>query len=226
MSRTALLLGATGLVGGLVLQRLLASSDWRQVTVIGRRAPGVSHEKLRFVEADLGQLERYIGEFSVTDVFCCLGTTLKQAGSKQAFARVDLDFCVAAARQARAAGVQRFLMISAVNANRNGVSFYARTKGEAEHQIAALGLPCVVFIQPSLLKGKRGEFRLGEEIGLTALAAVMPLVRWTQADWLPIEAQTVADAMVAAALHGPSAGVHRLRYRDLQKFSQQFLLNN
>jgi uncharacterized protein YbjT (DUF2867 family) len=226
VSRSALLLGATGLVGGLVLARLLASDEWQQVTVIGRRAPDVSHKKLRFVESDLGQLERHVGEFAVTDVFCCLGTTLKQAGSKQAFARVDLDFCVAAAAQAKAAGVQRFLMISAVNANRNGVSFYARTKGEAEYQIAALGLPCVVFIQPSLLKGKRGEFRLGEEIGLTTLAAVMPLVRWTRADWLPIDAQTVADAMVAAALKGPTAGVHRLRYRDLEKFSQQLLLNH
>ena len=226
MSRSALLLGATGLVGGLVLKRLLALPEWQQVTVIGRRAPDISHEKLRFVEADLGQLERHVGEFSVTDVFCCLGTTLKQAGSKEAFARVDLDFCVAAATQAKAAGVQRFLMISAVNASRNGISFYARTKGEAEHRIAALGLPCVVFIQPSLLKGKRNELRLGEEIGLTTLAAVMPLVRWSQADWLPIEAQTVADAMVAAALSGPSAGVHRLRYRDLQKFAKQLLLNH
>lgn len=225
MSRSALLLGATGLVGGLVLKRLLASPDWRQVTVIGRRAPDIIHDKLRFVEADLGQLERHIGEFSVSDVFCCLGTTLRQAGSKEAFARVDLDFCVAAATQAKAAGVQRFLMVSAVNANRNGVSFYARTKGEAEHQIAALGLPCVVFIQPSLLKGKRGEFRFGEEVGLTTLAAVMPLVRWTQADWLPIEAQTVADAMVAAARSGPSSGVHRLRYRDMQKFAKQLLSN-
>ncbi len=226
MSRSALLFGATGLVGGLVLKRLLALPEWQQVTVIGRRAPDVSHEKLRFVEADLAQLERHIGEFSVTDVFCCLGTTLKQAGSKEAFARVDLDFCVAAATQAKAAGVQRFLMISAVNASRQGISFYARTKGEAEHRIAKLGLPCVVFIQPSLLKGKRSEHRLGEEIGLTTLAAVMPLVRWSQADWLPIEAQTVADAMVVAALSGPSSGVHRLRYRDMQKFAKQLLPNH
>ncbi len=226
MSRSALLLGATGLVGGLVLSRLLASGQWQQVTVIGRRAPDVSHEKLRFVEADLSELERHAGEFAVTDVFCCLGTTLKQAGSKQAFARVDLDFCVAAATQAKAAGVQRFLMISAVNANRKSMQFYARTKGEAEHQIAALGLPCVLFVQPSLLKGKRNEFRLGEEIGLTTLAAVMPLVRWTRADWLPVEAQTVADAMVAAALKGPATGVHRLRYRDMEELSQQLSLNH
>lgn len=226
MSRSALLLGATGLVGSLVLKRLLASPEWNQVTVIGRRAPDIRHEKLRFVEADLGQLEHHVGEFSVTDVFCCLGTTLKQAGSKEAFARVDLDFCVAAATQAKAAGVQRFLMISAVNANRHGVGYYARTKGEAEHRIAALGLPCVMFVQPSLLKGKRSEFRLGEEIGLNTLAVVMPLLRWSQANWLPIEAQTVADAMVAAAMNGPATGVHRLRYRDLQKFAKQLLPNH
>jgi uncharacterized protein YbjT (DUF2867 family) len=221
MTRHALLLGATGLVGGLLLQRLLSSSQWQQVTVIGRREPAQTHPRLRFIQADLGQLHDYVAEFAVDDVFCCLGTTIKQAGSEQAFARVDLEFCVAAATQAKAAGARRFLMVSAVNANRRGISFYGRTKGEAEHRIAGLGLPVVFFIQPSLLKGERSEVRIGEEIGLRTLGVVMPLVRWTRADWLPVDARVVADAMVAAALYGPTDGVHRLRYRDLQNYSEK-----
>ncbi|MEE4249811.1 MAG: NAD(P)H-binding protein [Alcanivoracaceae bacterium] len=221
MSRRAVVLGATGLVGGLLLQRLLQRDDWQQVTVLGRRAPDASHPKLHFVEADLGNMADYASEFSCDDVFCCLGTTLRQAGSKEAFARVDLDYCVAAAEQAKAGGATRFVMISAVNANRNGVSFYARTKGQAEQQVSAKNIPATFFVQPSLLKGKRSEFRFGEEFGLKTIGLVMPLVRWSQADWLPIEAETVADAMVAAALLGPESGVHRLRYRDLQEYAQQ-----
>lgn len=221
MSRRAVVLGATGLVGGLLLQRLLQRDDWQQVVVLGRRAPDISHAKLHFVEADLARMADYAAQFAVDDVFCCLGTTLRQAGSKEAFARVDLDFCVAAAQQAKAAGAKRFLMISAVNANRSGLSFYARTKGLAEQKVIEQKIPATFFIQPSLLKGQRNEFRFGEEFGLKTIGLFMPLVRWSQADWLPIEAQTVADAMVAAALTGPAAGVHRLRYRDLHKYAQQ-----
>jgi uncharacterized protein YbjT (DUF2867 family) len=123
MSRRAVVLGATGLVGGLVLARLLQRDEWQQVVVLGRRAPDISHPKLRFVAADLGRMADYAAEFAASDVFCCLGTTLRQAGSKEAFSRVDLDYCVAAAEQARSAGVERFIMISAVNANRNGCLF-------------------------------------------------------------------------------------------------------
>jgi len=221
MSRRAIVLGATGLVGGLLLNRLLQRDEWQQITVLGRRPPELSHPKLRFVEADLARMHDYAVEFAGDDVFCCLGTTLRQAGSKEAFARVDLDDCVAAAEQARSAAAKRFLIISAVNANPDSLAFYARTKGQAEKQIIEKGIPATFFIQPSLLKGQRNEFRFGEEVGLKAIGLFMPLVRWSQADWLPVEAQTVADAMVAAALSGPATGVYRLRYRDLQEYAQQ-----
>jgi uncharacterized protein YbjT (DUF2867 family) len=151
MSRRALLLGATGLVGGLVLERLLQRPEWSSIVLLGRRHPPNSADKLDRIDANLDQLSRYEEAFRVDDVFCCLGTTLRQAGSREAFARVDLDYCVAAAELARASGVQRFLMVSAVNANPRGLSFYARTKGQAERRITELGLPATVFMQPSLL---------------------------------------------------------------------------
>ncbi|MDF1629818.1 MAG: NAD(P)H-binding protein [Alcanivoracaceae bacterium] len=221
MSRRAVVLGATGLVGGLLLSRLLQRDDWQQVTVLGRRAPELTHPKLRFVEANLDQMANYLADFSVDDVFCCLGTTLRQAGSKEAFARVDLDYCVAAAEQAKSAGAGRFIMVSAVNADPGALAFYARTKGLAEQQIVDKKIPLTFFMQPSLLKGARNEFRFGEAFGLKAIGLLMPLVRWTEADWLPVEAQTVADAMVAAALSDAAAGVYRLRYAKLQKYAQQ-----
>jgi uncharacterized protein YbjT (DUF2867 family) len=229
MSRHALLLGATGLVGSFLLARLLHSDEWQQVTVLGRREPTLPatlnadlyKNKLRFITADLTAMADFAAEFSVDDVFCCLGTTLRQAGSKEAFAQVDLDFCVAAAKQAKIAGAKRFLMVSAVNANAKGLSFYARIKGQAEQQVIAEQLPATFFMQPSLLQGKREEFRLAEELGVKGIGLVMPLLRWSQASWLPVEADVVADAMAAAALFGPTSGVHRLRYAELQSYAQQ-----
>ncbi|MFN3713316.1 MAG: NAD(P)H-binding protein [Alcanivoracaceae bacterium] len=223
MSRSALLLGATGLVGGLVLERLLQRPEWSSITLLGRRHPSIAADtdKIHRIDANLDQLSGHSQAFQVDDVFCCLGTTLRQAGSREAFARVDLDYCVAAAELARASGVQRFLMVSAVNANPRGVSFYARTKGEAERRIGELGFPVTIFMQPSLLQGHRQEFRFGEEAGLKTLGLVMPLVRWSQADWLPVQASAVADAMVSAALHGPQQGIARLRYRQIHQYAEQ-----
>ncbi|MCC1496366.1 NAD(P)H-binding protein [Alcanivorax sp. 1008] len=221
MSRRAVVLGATGLVGGLLLNRLLQRDEWQQITVLGRRPPELTHPKIRFVQANFDQMEDYLAEFSVDDVFCCLGTTLRQAGSKEAFIRVDLDYCVAAAEQAKSGGATRFIMVSAVNANPRALAFYARTKGLAEQQIIDKKIPLTFFMQPSLLKGARNEFRFGEQFGLKAMGVLMPLVNWTKADWLPVEAQTVADAMVAAALSDAAAGVYRLRYAKLQKYAQQ-----
>ncbi|PKM22875.1 MAG: hypothetical protein CVV10_02155 [Gammaproteobacteria bacterium HGW-Gammaproteobacteria-14] len=221
MSRRAVILGATGLIGGALLRTLLQQSQWQQLTLVGRRHPDIEADpRIRLVTASLDDLDQHKTEFAVDDVFCCLGTTLRQAGSKAAFERVDKTFCVHAAQQAAAAGAKRFIMVSAVNANRHGISFYARTKGEAEREVIAAGVPMTAFMQPSLLQGHRAEFRLGEEIGLKTLALVMPLARWTRADWLPIEAQTVANAMVAVALQGPDTGIHRLRYQQMSQYAE------
>lgn len=228
MTRRALVLGATGLVGGLLLRRLLAHPAWTSVTVIGRRIPPwcdqlapAARDKLRVRTTDLDALSRQASEFAVDDVFCCLGTTLKKAGSRSAFVRVDRDYCVAAARLAKQAQVQRFIMVSAVNANPRGLVFYARVKGEAEREIAALGLASTIFMQPSLLRGERSEQRSAEGIGLAMLGITLPVVAWTGASWLPIDAHTVADAMLAVALDGPTAGVHRLRYRQMQEVASR-----
>lgn len=225
MSRKALLLGATGLIGARVLERLLDSDVWQQVTVLSRRAldsvPSIGADKLRVVQTDLDTMQAQAAEFAVQDVFCCLGSTMKQAGSREAFYRVDHDYCVQAAYLARQGGAQRFLMVSAVNADAKGVSFYARTKGEAERHVIEAGVPLTVFMQPSLLRGRRAEFRLGEEAGLLVTGLALPLVRWTRASWLPVESDSVADAMVAAALHGPASGVLRLRYAEIQDYAQK-----
>jgi uncharacterized protein YbjT (DUF2867 family) len=220
--RHALLLGSTGLIGGYVLERLLKSDDYASVTLIGRRHPEVEHDKLSALTCDLASLGEHANAFRVDDVFCCLGTTLRAAGSRAAFYQVDHDYCVAAAALAQQERAVRFLMVSAVNARASSkVSYYARVKGEAERDVIACGLSAVTFMQPSLLEGERDELRFGEEIGQTAMALIKPFVSWSKADWLSIQADVVADAMVGAALQTSSQAVERIRYRRMVALSDK-----
>lgn len=210
----ALLLGATGLIGSHVLQRLLADPYWHDVQVISRRPLGIEHEKLRTTVLPLAQMASRPELFAVDAVFCCLGTTLRAAGSRAAFRQVDFDFCVQAAELARAQGARHFLMVSAFNARAQSPVFYSRVKGEAEAAVASLDFPSLSIFQPSLLLGQRDTRRAGEYAAGLALQAVRPLASWSGAGWLPIEAAHVADAMLVAGRE-PKPGTRRLRYRDM-----------
>lgn len=217
MAGQALLLGATGLIGSHLLRQLLEHDVYDSVRLVGRRHPDIDDPRIETVTCDLDALASCPpGTFRVDVVFCCLGTTLRKAGSREAFHKVDHDYCLAAATLAKAAGVRHFVMVSAVNANANGVSYYARVKGETERDVMALGLPRITFMQPSLLEGERDEMRFAEEMGIKAMSLVKPLLGWTRADWLPVPAVDVATAMwMAAGTEGPAC--QRLRYRDIER---------
>lgn len=222
VGRHALLLGSTGLIGRYVLGRLLKSDAYSSVTLIGRRHPDVKHEKLTTLTCDLTSLSQHPKAFRVDDIFCCLGTTIRAAGSRSAFYQVDHDYCVVAANMARQEKVSRFLMVSALNANASSrVSYYARVKGEVERDVVAVGLPSVTFMQPSLLEGERDELRFGEEIGQAAMTLLKPFTSWSKADWLSIPAEVVADAMVGAAMLPSSQAVVRMRYRRMMALSDK-----
>jgi len=222
MTRKALLLGATGLVGNDCLANLLESDEYEQVRVLCRRPLSVEHPKLDVQVADLDAMEACQSHFQVDDVFCCLGTTMKKAGSRQAFRHVDHDLVVQAAQMAQRSSVQRFLVVSAVNANDGSPFFYARVKGQMETALSGLGLPLVAIFQPSLLRGQREERRLAEDWGNIFNRVIDPLIRWTDAYWLPVDSQKVADAMVGMALEGPQTGLYKLRYRDFLVYAGKF----
>jgi len=203
MTRKALLLGATGLVGNDCLANLLESDEYEQVRVLCRRPLSIEHPKLDVQVVDLDKMEACQSYFQVDDVFCCLGTTMKKAGSRQDFRHVDHDLVVLAGQMALRAGVQRFLVVSAVNANARSPFFYARVKGQMEKALVKLELPLLAILQPSLLRGQRNDRRPAE-------------------DWLPVDSQKVADAMVGMALEGPQTGLYKLRYRDFLVFAGKF----
>jgi uncharacterized protein YbjT (DUF2867 family) len=198
--RTAVVAGPTGLVGSEVVTRLLDESAFRRVVALSRR-PLARNEKLEVVDAAYDTLERALGGVSDADspldVFCCIGTTIAAAGSESAFRRVDHDYVLALGRWARGARAHRMLVISAMGADPGSRLFYNRVKGETERDLAALGLPSLVIVRPSLLSGERSEFRLGERL---ALAAARPLRALLPAGVRPIAAADVAQAMIDAAL--------------------------
>jgi uncharacterized protein YbjT (DUF2867 family) len=190
----ALILGYTGAVGSALLEELVKSDKVNSIVCLGRRPAAYDHHKIQFVQADLSKLVNHLDAFSgISRVYCCLGTTMKQAGSKEAFKKVDYNMVVDAANIAKQAGVTHFSLISAVGADAKSNIFYNRVKGETESALEAVGFDRISIYRPGLLLGERKEVRVGERIG----AAILPLIQWIfPARFRAIQVRTVAKAML------------------------------
>lgn len=186
-----LLAGATGLTGEHLLDRLLSEPTISRV-LAPSRAPLAEHPHLDNPVGALAELLPSL-EGPIDSAFCCLGTTIRQAGSQEAFRAVDHDLVLAFARRARELGARHFLVISAMGANPGSSVFYNRVKGETEAALKAMDWPQLTIARPSLLLGPRREFRLGER-----LAA--PLLRWIPGKYRGIEAAVLARALWRLAL--------------------------
>jgi uncharacterized protein YbjT (DUF2867 family) len=186
-----LLAGATGLTGEHLLDRLLNEPTVARVLAPSRR-PLAAHPHL---ENPVGELAALLPQLSgnVDIAFCCLGTTLKQAGSEAAFRAVDHDLVLAFAERARALGARHLLVISALGADAHSAVFYNRVKGELEAALQAQDWPQLTIVRPSLLLGARREFRLGERL-------LAPLARWIPGKYRGIKACTLAHALWRLAL--------------------------
>lgn len=197
--RTALVLGATGLVGARLLACLLADPAWARVVVLGRRATGEAHPKLEEHLIDFDHLEDHAGRFAADDLFCCLGTTIKQAGSEDAFRRVDYVYAFEAARLAANAGAEQLLVVSSLGANPRSRTFYLRIKGELEKNLARLTFRSTVFFRPSFLLGARAQPRPLETLMAGFLRGLWWLIIGPLGRYRPIAADDVAAAMVEVA---------------------------
>jgi uncharacterized protein YbjT (DUF2867 family) len=211
VKRKVLVLGATGLVGCEIVEGLVADESVAEVRALVRRslerwAPTV---KLRELIADFDTLDAHPEWFRVDQVFCALGTTIRKAGSREAFRRVDFDYAFAVARLAHAQGARHFLLVSAVGADARSRIFYSRVKGELEDAVRAVGYTSVTIARPSVLVGARAELRVGELV-MKQLAPLFP------AAWKPVQARQVASALVRAA-RGERPGVEILANAALRK---------
>jgi uncharacterized protein YbjT (DUF2867 family) len=213
--RTALLAGANGLVGGYVLDLLLDAPDFGRTYAITRRPLGREHSRLANRILQFDKLETQLKGTTCHVAFCCLGTTIKRAGSEKAFRQVDFDYVLSFARAARVAQAQRFVVVSAASANAQSKNFYLRVKGEMEQALEALQFPSLDILQPSLLLGFRRELRPLELGAMLVMPLVNPLLGGTRQHLRAISARKVAAAAVGAARSG-RRGVYRYTYSALQ----------
>lgn len=198
-TRNALIVGASGLVGGHCLRLLLESDRYSQVIAVSRRDLPIIHPKLDQQIINFDRIESFASDLAADDVYCCLGTTIKKAGSKEEFRKVDYTYVTELARITASKNATQFLVVSATGADASSFIFYNKVKGEMEQYVTQLGFNTVHIFQPSLLLGVREEERTGEEI---ASKVMLPLSRFMVGPlkkYKPIEAETVAKAMLHAA---------------------------
>lgn len=216
--KTAILIGATGLVGGHCLNLLLASPAYSKVIAVSRRPVPVKHKKLVRVETpSFENLGTALDGVTADDAFCCLGTTIRQAGTKAEFHRVDYGYALEFAHRVLRNGASHFLMVSAIGAQARSPVFYNRVKGLLEKDVVALGFARTSIFRPSLLVGERGDvLRPAEAISIRLSAIIAPFLRGPLRSIHPITGADVAAAMVACAQSAAEKGVSIYRYDEMQ----------
>ena len=220
-----MLLGATGLTGGWVLQGLLAREEVSQVVALVRHKLPTLSDKLVQHEVDFDKLDNHAELFDVDIIICCLGTTIKKAGSKDQFRKVDLGYPLKAGELGRAQGVGAYILMSAIGASSSSTIFYNRVKGELEDALKDLDYPYLSIYHPSLLLGDRKEHRTAEALGIKAMPLVNSLLIGPLARYQGIEASTVASAMVneACSLASESVAepmVQNREYEDIVRLAE------
>ncbi|KHF38135.1 oxidoreductase [Halalkalibacter okhensis] len=197
--RTALVVGATGLIGQFLVKKLEQQPEYKKIYLFVRRDMEVVSEKteVRVVSFDLLEEKDFP---QVDDVYCCLGTTIKKAKTKEAFKQVDYEYPLKIARAALKKGAKQFLVVSAIGANETSRFFYSRVKGEVEKAVMNLAYAHIHIFRPSLLLGKRQEVRIGEKIGEWGAKLAKPWLRGPFAKYRAISGEQVAQVMVARAL--------------------------
>jgi len=197
-AHSALIVGASGLVGGECLRLLLRDPRYAQVTVVTRRPLGAAaaHRKAREIVVDFDRLEALRADLRAEHVFCALGTTIGKAGSKARFRQVDFEYPRRLAELTLANGARHLSLVSALGASTSSAFFYSRVKGELEDTLRAMGWPGLCLVRPSVIAGDREEVRQLERVS-------EHLLRFAPRAWRPVPATQIAAAMIATALRSP-----------------------
>lgn len=214
---TAVVAGATGMTGHYLLNVLSEDSFYDRVLILSRRPAAVSSPKFRALPAAFESL-RAEDLPGATHLFCCLGTTMKKAGSKDAFRRVDYEYPLRLAEAGRAAGARVMMLISSVGADPGSFSFYLRVKGELEEALRGAGFEALHLFRPSILLGRREEARPGEQAGIRMARAFEFALRGRLSKYRPMPAGVLAAAMAAAGERGGD-GVRIHHYREILQLS-------
>jgi uncharacterized protein YbjT (DUF2867 family) len=197
MNLTANVIGATGLVGKQLVKQLLENENFGKVRIFVRRSTGIQHPKLEQQIVDFGKAESWAKKLTGDVLFSALGTTLKQAGSKEKQYEVDFTFNLNFAQKANANGIKNFVLVSSIGANPKSSIFYTRIKGELDDEVANLDFKNLVILRPSSLTGDRDETRWMEKMSIPIARFVTQFIF---RKYRPISDETVAQAMINAVL--------------------------
>lgn len=217
MKKTAIILGSTGLVGSYLMDLLLSGDEYELVISFVRKATGLSHPKLKEYVIDFDKSEYYKELIKGDDLFCCLGTTIKKAGSQEAFSKVDLTYPITFGNLAKENGLKKYLLISSIGANAKSSTFYLSVKGQCEEQLKSIGFWATHIFRPSLLLGKREEFRFGERLSQFFMRMFSFLMVGRLRKYKPIQSYYVAEAMYNAAQLN-DIGFHIINSVDIMKY--------
>ena len=197
--KTALVFGASGLVGSELTNLLLSNDHYEKVKIFVRKKRDLQHPKLIQIVHPIDHPGEIAHEIKGDDLFCCLGTTMKKAGSREAFEWVDLHLTVQIASIARKNGVRKLIVVSSIGAKPDSRNFYLRTKGIMEQKILELPFENICIVRPSILLGQRTDRRIGEELGKFFIGLFSFLLSGPLRKYKGIQAETVARAMIRLA---------------------------
>jgi len=207
VKKTAIILGATGLTGGLLLKKLLDDERYDLIKVFSRRLTGFKHKKIKEILGDIIDLESFEKEFHADEVFCCIGTTASKTSDKEIYRSIDLGIPVKAAKLCKKNEVSTFLVLSSLGANPKSKVFYNRTKGEMEEEVLKQGVKNTYILRPSMILGNRSEKRLGENIGKFLMQSSQFLFIGKLKKYKAIEADKIAKTMIYLANIKPSGQI-------------------
>lgn len=207
MKKSAIIVGATGLTGGILLNKLLADDRYDTIKVFGRSSVGMKHPKLEEHLVDLFELEQHADQFTADEVYCCIGTTKKKTPDEQQYRKIDFGIPTTAANLCKANDISTFLVMSSMGANPDSSIFYSRTKGEMEVEVLAQNIEHTFILRPSLITGNRSEKRSLEKFMVGLMSVVNVLLIRALKKYRSIKASDIAQAMIHLANEKPDQSV-------------------
>ncbi len=197
--KTALLFGASGLVGSHLLNQLISNNNYSKIKLFVRSTIEIDDPKIEIIQTDFNNLENHKEDIKGDDCFFCIGTTKKNSPDKNEYRNVELDIPEEIAKIAKSNLVNSFIFVSALYANPKSSGDYVRFKGLVEEELKRLNFPKLALMRPSFLMGNRKEKRIGEKIGIFVFKLLSPLLLGSIKKMRPIHSETVAKAMIKAA---------------------------
>ena len=200
--KTAIIIGATGLTGDILLKKLLIDQRYDKIKIFTRKPLRLENKKVTEILCNLLELDNYKENFFGNEVFCCIGTTTKKTPDKELYKKIDYGIPVSAAKLCNDNGIKTFAVMSSMGANAKSSIFYNGTKGEMEQAVLELNIENTYILRPSMIGGNRNEFRIAEKIGSILMKVLNPIFIGTLRKYRIIDADIIANAMIELANNG------------------------